>query len=147
MVAQLIWIAVIYGSAVVLVHILRNRELTRQTARSGKRLHYILITRNHEAVVEWYIRVIGIHAFLTGKLFRVTVMDDDSSDDTIAVASRLAYSGSSIDVARFMHNRSLQAESPLQQGILVDLRFPGTTAPLPFMRMPESGGYQSERGE
>lgn len=63
MIAQLISIVSIYASAAALVHILHRREESREAMRPGKRLHYILITRNHEAVVEWYIRMLAVYAF------------------------------------------------------------------------------------
>jgi hypothetical protein len=148
MVAQLLWIAAVYGSAVALVHILHHCKPIRQKTWTGKRLHYVLITRNHEAVVEWYIRVIGLHAFLTGKLFRVTVMDDGSMDGTLAVASRMARSsGGTIDFAPVMQGHDLQTESCPQPNIVVDLRLPDQSVPLTFMRMPGSGGYGSKRSE
>lgn len=147
MVAQLIWIAAVYGSSVILIHILHNRKKTRQTAASGKRLHYILITRNHEAVVEWYIRVMGFHALLTGKSSFVTVMDDESSDGTMAVADRLFRGGSPVDFAPAAHIHTLLGNGQFQQDLVIDLRLPGTAAPLPFMRLPGSGGYGSKHGE
>jgi len=61
MVAQLIWIAAVYVSAAVIIHMLHNREQKRQSPRVVKWIHYILITRNHESVVEWYIRALTFH--------------------------------------------------------------------------------------
>lgn len=146
--AQLLWIAAVYGSAVALVHILHHWKGIRQKTWTGKRLHYMLITRNHEAVVEWYIRGIGLHALLTGKLFRVTVMDDGSMDGTLAVAARLASSGGgTIDFAPVMQSHDLPAENGSQHNIVVDLRLPDQSVPLSFLRMPGSGGYGSKRSE
>ncbi|WP_019915052.1 hypothetical protein [Paenibacillus sp. HW567] len=143
MVAQLIWIAVIYAFAVLLVHVLHNREQSPQHIRSGKRLHYILITRNHEYVVEWYIRALTFYALLKGKLLQVTLIDDDSSDGTLAVASRLARSGSGLEFAPAI--RTLQAGSEPQMGIVLDLREPGQPVPLPFLQMRGAGdAKQSE---
>ncbi|WP_310830521.1 hypothetical protein [Paenibacillus pedocola] len=135
MVAQLIWIVAVYASAVVLIHILHHREHTRRVMRSGKRIHYFLITRNHEAVIEGYIRMLAFHAFWTGILYQVTVLDDESKDGTLAVATKLAYSGSAIDIAPLMHFRSVAGEDEYQREIVIDLRMPG------------SGGSQSRRGE
>lgn len=135
MVAQLIWIAAVYASAVVLVHILHHRKHAREVMRSGKRLHYILITRNHEAVIEGYIRMMAFHAFWTGKLYQVTLLDDESKDGTLAIASKLAYSGSAINIAPLMHWYSIRGLDESQREIVIDLRMPG------------SGGSQSKRGE
>lgn len=147
MVAQLIWIAAVYGVAVILIHVLHNRKQTRQTSASGKRLHYILITRNHEAVVEWYIRIMGLHALWTGKPSLVTVMDDGSSDGTMAVASRLLLGGSPVDFAPAAHIHTLPDGGQSPKDLVIDLRLPGKAAPLPFMRLPGSGGYGSKHGD
>jgi hypothetical protein len=135
MVAQLIWIAAVYASAVVLVHILHHRKHAREVMRTGKRLHYILITRNHEAVIEGYIRMLAFHAFWTGILYQVTLLDDGSEDETLAIASKLACGGSAINFAPLMHWYSRQAEDVSQREIVIDLRKPG------------SGGLQSKHSD
>ncbi len=130
MVAQLIWIAAVYGLAVALVHILKHRERTRHAGRFSKRLHYILITRNHEAVIEGYIRMLAWRAFRAGKAYQVTLMDDESRDSTVAVAVRLARSGSAIEFVPLMQLQGMQ-----ERQTVIDLRMPG------------SGGSQSIRGK
>ncbi|MGN7762067.1 glycosyltransferase family A protein [Paenibacillus sp. 22594] len=147
MVAQLIWIAAIYAFAVVLVHMLSKREKSRQGSQSGKRLHYILITRNHEFVVEWYIRTLTFHSLLSGKMLQVTLMDDGSSDATLDVAVRLAQNGSALEFVPAMPACSFETDLNLQSGIIVDLRGTGQLVPLPFLQMPWSRGCRSKRGE
>ncbi|MNO34614.1 hypothetical protein D3C76_246540 [compost metagenome] len=147
MVAQLIWIAAIYVFAVLLVHLLHKREKSRQRSQSGKRLHYILITRNHEYVVEWYIRALTFHALLSGKRLQATLMDDGSSDATMDVALRLAQNGSALEFAPAVPIGILESDPGLQPGIIVDLREPGQTMPLPFLQMPWSKGCRAKRGE
>lgn len=121
MIAQLIWIAAVYVSATVMIHTVHNREQVRQTPQSGKRIHYIFITRNHESVVEWYIRALTFQALLTGKRFQATFMDDGSSDGTLRIVSKMAASGCSIDLATSMY--TLRTSEELQnEGIVVDLR-------------------------
>ncbi|WP_151733751.1 hypothetical protein [Paenibacillus tengchongensis] len=146
MVLQLIWIAVIYASAAMLVHILHNRERTRQKLRIGKVLHYILITRNHEAVVEWYIRMLPVQALLTGKPLQVTLMDEGSEDRTVAVAARLALDGATVDIAPLTLMQDLEDKSTVRQETVLDLRTAGRLAVMPFLRMPESGRFGSKRG-
>ena len=145
MVAQLIWIAAVYVSAAVIIHILHNRQKVRQTPQSVKWIHYIFITRNHASVVEWYIRTLTFQAFLTGKRFRVTFMDDGSSDGTLGIVSRLADSGCSIDLATSMYTFQVSEEELQQQGIVVDLRLSGQSVSLPFMGMAGSRGCESKR--
>ena len=147
MIAQLIWIITIYASAAALVHILHHREKTRRSEWTGKRLQYILITRNHESVVEWYIRILAVHAFLIGRPLYVTVMDDGSEDGTMAVASRMASHGSPIELAPAMALYGSQSQSEYRQGIMVDLRMQEQPLPLRIMQLPGSRGYRSKRGE
>ncbi|OMF92304.1 hypothetical protein [Paenibacillus sp. FSL R7-0273] len=135
MVAQLIWIAAVYGLAVALVHILQHREHTRHAGRFSKRLHYILITRNHEAVIEGYIRLLAWQAFRAGKAYQVTLMDDESRDGTVAVAARLARSGSMIEFVPLLQLYRFQDSPEPQQQTVIDLRKQG------------SGGSQSTRDE
>jgi hypothetical protein len=146
MIAQLIWIMSIYASAAALVHILHHREETREAARPGKRLHYILITCNHEAVVEWYIRMLAVHAFWIGRPLYVTLMDDGSKDGTLAVASRIARSGSSIRFAPVTPHYSIMGEAELRKEIVLDLRTQEQSLPLRIMRLPGSRGYGSKHG-
>lgn len=148
MVAQLIWILVVYASAVVFVHLLHNQEETRQSARSGKWIHYILITRNHESVVEWYIRAFTLHSFLTGKRLRVTCMDDHSSDGTLLLVSKMKLSGSSLEVEALEHSAVRSHErgygNPrVEQEIVIDLRLFEGLFPLPFIQDLGSRGYRS----
>lgn len=143
MIAQLIWIMCIYASAAALVHLLHHQAQSRAAAGSGrKRLHYILITRNHEAVVEWYLRVLAIYALCTGRTLQVTVVDDGSEDGTMAVASRMAYHSSSIECAPVMPLPSLLGGSQL-----VDLRAPEPLLPLRIMQLPGSRGDRSKPGK
>ncbi|NQX47186.1 hypothetical protein HQN87_17785 [Paenibacillus tritici] len=146
MIAQLIWIMCIYASAAALVQLLHHREETRAAARTGKRLHYILITRNHEAVVEWYLRVLAVHALWIGRPLYVTVLDDGSEDGTLAIASRMAYHSSSIECecASAIPLYSLTGGNERGQGVTVDLRVQEPLLPLRIMRLPGSRVKQGE---
>jgi len=171
MAAQLIWIAVVYALAVFAVHVLHIREKTRQSPQSGKWIRYVLITRNHESVIEWYIRALSLHAFLTGKNVLITCMDDSSSDATLLVVSKLKQGGSCLEVEQDIgyyesrygmpdgqtasEDNAAGTETVLdqrygspwtEQEIVVDLRLPGVLVPLPFMQDQESRGYGSKHG-
>ncbi|GGF87518.1 hypothetical protein GCM10010912_36010 [Paenibacillus albidus] len=144
MVAQLIWIAAVYASAVASIHFLHHREQTRKMF-AGKWLHYIFITRNHESVVEGYIRALAVHSFLTGRRLRVTFMDEGSDDATAGILSRLAHNGCSVELQACrlaVHT----GEELKQQGYVVDLRMSGEYGQLPFLRTAGSRGYGSKRG-
>jgi len=151
MAAQLIWIIVVYASAVVLVHLFAHREKTRQSPRSGKWIHYILVTRNHESVIEWYARALTLHSFLTGKRLRVTCMDDASSDNTLLLVTKLKQSGSNLEVKAYepFVERStdpLQSNYRVGQEIVIDLRLFEGRSHLPFIQDLGSRGYGSEPG-
>ncbi|WP_422658588.1 hypothetical protein ACK8P5_23470 [Paenibacillus sp. EC2-1] len=89
MVAHLLWILAIYGVAVVLVHVLYARRRGRESSQQRPRMHYVLITSNHERQVEWYLRALSLYALLSGTRVRVTVLDDRSVDDTLRIVHRL----------------------------------------------------------
>lgn len=153
MVAQLIWIVVVYAIAVFLVHVLHDREKRRQAPRTGKWIHYVLITHNHESVIEWYIRALTLHAFLTGKRLLVTCMDDHSSDGTLLLISKMKQSGCSLEIetdAESWEQRSNEQQyiKPcVEREIVIDLRLPEMLVPLPFMHDLGSRGYGSKCGE
>lgn len=89
MVAHLLWILAIYGVAVVLVHVLHARRHGGESSQQRPRMHYVLITSNHERQVEWYLRALSLYALLSGTRVRVTVLDDRSVDDTLRIIHRL----------------------------------------------------------
>lgn len=171
MVAQLIWIAAVYASAVLVVHVLHFLEQARQAPRPEKWIHYVLITRNHESVIEWYIRALSLHAFLTGKRLRVTCMDDRSSDDTLRMVNTMKQGGCCLEVetdigydeSRYgiSHAQTACADhteatgsvmeqrhgsSWMTQEIIIDLRLPEMLVPLSCMQDLGSRGYGSKHG-
>ncbi|NGM82300.1 glycosyltransferase family 2 protein [Paenibacillus sp. 7124] len=153
MMAQLIWIGAVYASAVMCVHALKFRDKMKASGEMEKWLHYILIARNHESVVEGVIRAMTLQSFLTGKRLRVTFMDDGSSDGTLRIVSGLRDGGCSLDV-RMAHGMDgyLQADQKAQslrrdEDTVIDLRQPEHPIPLPFMRAVGSRGFQSKRSK
>ncbi|WNS42656.1 hypothetical protein [Paenibacillus sp. MMS20-IR301] len=141
MITQLIWIMSIYATAAALVQLLHHRGKTREHVRPGKRLQYILITRNHEAVVEWYIRILAFHASWAGSPLQVTVADDSSADGTLNIASRLDVCSSPV---LSLYSGGNGNEPP--ERMVVDLRMQEPRLPLRMMRLPGSGGYGSKHG-
>lgn len=89
MVAHLLWILAVYGIAALLVHIIHARHLRRNGKDTKRRMHYVLITSNHERQVEWYLRALSLYALMSGTRIRVTVLDDQSHDDTLRIVERL----------------------------------------------------------
>lgn len=146
MVAQLLWIAGVYAFAVILVHVLHVREKFRKGRKSGERVHYIVITRNHEPVIEWYLRALMFQAFLTGKRLRVQVVDDSSSDGTLEIVSRMVRSSSSLELAGTASALG-RDKGPERQEMVLDLRMSGLTVKWPVFQASGSRGSRSERGD
>lgn len=82
------WIVIGYGLAALLVHLFHRRYM-RNERKDASESHYILVTRNHEHQLEWYIRALSWYARLRGECIRVTILDEASRDDTQAILSRL----------------------------------------------------------
>jgi len=151
MAAQLIWIIVVYASAVITVHLLHTREKTRQSPTAGKWIHYIVRTRNHESVIEWYIRAFTLHSFLTGKRLLVTCMDDHSTDNTLLLLSKMKQNGCSLEVETPGHRMEWDTEHynstfRVEQEIVIDLRLFEGLFPLPSIQDLGSRGYGSKPG-
>lgn len=87
MVAHLLWILVIYGAAVTLVHVIYAYRRKRE--KQGADEHYVLVTSNHERQVEWYLRALSLYAVLNGNRVRITVLDDKSQDLTKHIILKL----------------------------------------------------------
>ncbi|ECH9276598.1 hypothetical protein YV30_24465, partial [Salmonella enterica subsp. enterica] len=85
------WILLSYGMAAALVHILHSLYL--QGKRKDRAIHYILVTSNHENQMEWYLRALSWYARLRGLPLRVTVLDESSQDDTLAIMRKLETQG------------------------------------------------------
>lgn len=52
-------------------------------------VHYILMTRNNESQIEWYIRYFTIISWISGRPVGLTVLDEGSTDNTISILERL----------------------------------------------------------
>lgn len=150
MMAQLIWIGAVYASAVMCVHALKFRESRGTPRQAGNWLHYILIVRNHEAIVEGVIRAMTVQSLLTGKPVRLTYMVDGSTDQTLRILSALQEDGCSLDMRKAEYDETkFQTErtsrlAGFSEETVIDLRMPNPSIPLPFMRNAGSRGYSSE---
>ncbi|UUZ82624.1 hypothetical protein LJK88_00580 [Paenibacillus sp. P26] len=76
-----------YAAGIVLVHWLHRRWKGQEKTRT---VHYLLITWNHQNQVEWFIRSLHFFSWLKGRAIAVTVADEGSSDDTLAIVRRLS---------------------------------------------------------
>lgn len=139
MVAQLLWILAVYGIAVALVHIVHARHLRRASEGTGRRRHYVLITSNHERQVEWYLRALSWYALLSGTRVRVTVLDDQSYDDTLKIVKRLTHlSGIELVYGTWRSGDPASQETDIDPSedevIRVDLRNPMEAVQIPYVQ-------------
>lgn len=139
MVAQLLWILAVYGIAVALIHIMHARQLRRAGEGTGRRRHYVLITSNHERQVEWYLRALSWYALLSGTRVRVTVLDDQSYDDTLKIVQRLTHlSGIELVYGTWRSDdsasREVEADPNEEEVIRIDLRNPMEAVRIPYVQ-------------
>lgn len=135
------WILVGYGLAALLVHILHRRFL-RRASKGASEMHYILITRNHENQMEWYVRALSWYARLRGESIRVTVLDQASQDDTLAILGRL-YQASGIKLNVIDLPEAVEGEvlcktpdsEDRENRVHVDLRVPQEAAKIPYVHV------------
>lgn len=85
MVWGLLWIFGSYAASIALVHWFYRRQLNE--ARQAT--HFLLITCNSQMQVEWYIRSLHFFSRLKGREIQVTLMDEGSTDDTLAIVDRM----------------------------------------------------------
>ncbi|MBY9077617.1 glycosyltransferase family 2 protein [Paenibacillus sp. HN-1] len=144
MITQLIWIGAVYASAVVMVHSLKLLGERGTPGKAGRWMHYILIARNHESVIEGVIRAMTLQSFLTGKRLRVTfLLDEGSSDGTLRIISSLQSSGCSLDLqVRKEAESSFESVTSgylaAQAQTVIDLRHEDTIHPFSYVRRSES---------
>lgn len=141
MVAHLLWILVIYGIAVALVHMLHIHTKRVESSNRRSAMHYIIITSNHERQVEWILRALSLYALLRGTRVRVTVLDDRSNDNTLRIVNRLA-DLSGIELSVGVWNSEEHTDVGLknitsdqdEQRIEIDLRISSEVAPIPYVQ-------------
>ncbi|TJY41941.1 hypothetical protein E5161_12145 [Cohnella pontilimi] len=76
MIPELIWIVGFYMTAAAMAH-----RLLRQSADERQR-HYVLVAGNHQMQIEWYIRSLQRFSRYTGMDIGITVVLEDSCDET-----------------------------------------------------------------
>ncbi|WP_123042230.1 hypothetical protein [Cohnella candidum] len=84
MIPELMWIIGFYVAAAALAHGVFGRE-----ADSRKR-HYVLVAGNHQLQIEGYVRALQSFSRRTGTDIGITVLLDDSTDDTGPIVEKFA---------------------------------------------------------
>ncbi|WP_138495827.1 hypothetical protein [Paenibacillus pinistramenti] len=142
MVILAVWIVAGYALAAVAVHLLYKRSAGGYSGGKRRFVHYVLVTRNHGRQLEWYLRAISWYAKLSSIPHLVTLVDEHSEDDTLAIAERMERAeGMELQVIRFSGELSqddLAGHSPQleDEGFLfIDLRKPGEASKIPYVHV------------
>ncbi|MGG0824157.1 hypothetical protein ABE099_14885 [Paenibacillus turicensis] len=93
------YILLCYGVAAIAVHAMYRWHVHRHP-KSVKRVHYVLITQNHENQMEWVLRALHWYCKMKGIALRVTLLDNESNDDTLAIAQKMQTHGMEITVVQ-----------------------------------------------
>jgi hypothetical protein len=87
MIVGLCWIIGCYAACIMMVHLMRSTPILQLRGKTP--VHYLLLTKNNQTQIEWYLRYLVFIAWWEGRPLKVTLADDGSTDDTLAIASRL----------------------------------------------------------
>jgi hypothetical protein len=85
MMTGLLWMMVGYGMAIAGVHWMHHKHLHH----AKRKTIYILVTRDNQLQIEWYIRSLSFFALLKGTAVSVFVRDEGSTDDTLKIVERM----------------------------------------------------------
>jgi hypothetical protein len=88
MMTGLLWMMVGYGMAIAGVHWMHHKHLHN----AKRKTIYILVTRDNQLQIEWYIRSLSFFALLKGTAVSVFVRDEGSTDDTLKIVERMSTS-------------------------------------------------------
>jgi hypothetical protein len=85
MMLGLLWIVGSYAIGIALVHWCYRRDREKSQIET----HVALITYNSQLQVEWFVRSLLFFSRLKGKEIQLTVADEGSTDDTLAIVEKL----------------------------------------------------------
>jgi hypothetical protein len=83
----LLWILGCYGISIAVLHLLFG---TRKGG-SKKPAKVLLVTKNNQNQIEWYIRSLFFFSRVKGYEVTATIFDEGSSDDTRKIIERLSH--------------------------------------------------------
>lgn len=141
MIPYLGWIVLAYGMTAVIVHLIHQFKLRKNT-RDTARVYYVLVTHNHEKQMEWYVRALSWYGRLRGLSIHVTVLDIASDDDTLQILCRL-HNQDSLELKIIgisdLSEQDIGAESIKMEGdsvpVYIDLRVPEEASKLPYVHV------------
>ncbi|GIO33203.1 MULTISPECIES: hypothetical protein [Paenibacillus] len=127
MLTSLLSILLVYAAAVAAVHAYH----AWQKRRDRRHIHYLLITSNHERQIEWYVRALGLYAWVTGIRIQLTVLDLDSDDATLGIVRRLeGLAGIDLSVTT---DDSVLSRAGDSDATIIDLRNPHEARQIPYV--------------
>ncbi|MFC5448797.1 hypothetical protein [Paenibacillus aestuarii] len=83
----LLWIVGCYGISIAVLHIL----FSTRKGRSKKQAKVLLVTKNNQNHIEWYIRSLFFFSRVKGGQVTAAIFDDGSSDETLKIIERLSH--------------------------------------------------------
>lgn len=83
----LLWILSCYGISIAVLHLLFGIR----KGRSKKPTNVLLVTKNNQNQIEWYIRSLFFFSRVKGNEVTATIVDEGSSDDTRRIIERLSH--------------------------------------------------------
>ncbi|UJF33235.1 hypothetical protein [Paenibacillus hexagrammi] len=127
----LLWIVGCYGISIAVLHILfgTRKERSRNPAR------VLVITKNNENQIEWYLRSLFFFSRFKGRELQTTILDEGSSDDTIKIIERLSHTHS-IELGSDLAYRSVDdylGQHEKDSVIVVNLSNQTDLAEIPFV--------------
>lgn len=139
------WILFSYGLAAAMVHLVHG-QYRRMQPKARKRMHYVLVTHNHEQQMEWYLRALDWYGRWRGDSVKVTVLDEASDDNTIAIVERLKHQeGMELNLARLnavgeeeKQHYMLATEASIDEKetrLYIDLRSPEEANKIPYVHV------------
>lgn len=75
-----------YFCSAIVIHL----ACSRMSANEIESKHYVLYTLDNQLHIEWIIRSLILFYWLQGKAISITIIDEGSSDDTLAILSLLS---------------------------------------------------------
>ena len=96
MIPEMLWIVGIYLAAAAWVH----ASLGRHADSDARKRHYVLVAGNHQWQMEWYVRLLQHFSRRSGTDIGITVVLENSSDDTGPIVELFARENGGIELVR-----------------------------------------------
>ena len=116
-----------YFCSVILIHLIYHRMTTNDIESK----HYVLYTLDNQLHIEWIIRSLILFYWLQGKSISITIIDEGSSDDTLAIIGLLSRHHL-LDVRR-MDDEARQPLPSRETSIHIRLSKPEDLHKLPYV--------------